>query len=204
LGLGADKGLVGVGLFPVGPSSIIMRKPLRHLVEFKGTKIRVLASPFQLEMIKRMDASPVAMTLGDVLPALQQGTIDGALGTMAIYVSMHYQDAAKYIVETGQPWVNDIAVLNRKWLDLLPADLQKVVRGDATAVSTDIVPFVDDFFAAQNKAWTTAGGELVNLPANELGALNARLAGIGVDLSKDNPELNAAVKIVAESAARNK
>jgi TRAP-type C4-dicarboxylate transport system substrate-binding protein len=204
LGLGADKGLVGVGLFPVGPSSIIMRKPLRHLVEFKGTKIRVLASPFQLEMIKRMDASPVAMTLGDVLPALQQGTIDGALGTMAIYVSMHYQDAAKYIVETGQPWVNDIAVLNRKWLDLLPADLQKVVRGDAAAVSTDIVPFVDDFFAAQNKAWTTAGGELVNLPASELGALNARLAGIGVDLSKDNPELNAAVKIVAESAARNK
>src|SRR5580693_5319823 len=63
LGLGANKGLVGVGLYSVGPSSIIMRKPVRHLAEFGGTKLRVLASPFQLEMIKRMDASPVAMTL---------------------------------------------------------------------------------------------------------------------------------------------
>ena len=204
LGLGANKGLVGVGLFPAGPSSIIMRKPVHHLAEFKGTKIRVLASPFQLEMIKRMDASPVAMTLGDVLPALQQGAIDGALGTMAIYVTMHYQDASKYIVETGQPWVNDIAVLSRKWLESLPADLQKVVRDDALTVSSGIVTFVDNFYAAQRKAWTAAGGELISLPADELAALNAKIASIGDDLSKDNPELNAAAKVVVESAARNK
>jgi TRAP-type C4-dicarboxylate transport system substrate-binding protein len=204
LGLGANKGLAGVGLFPAGPSSIIMRKPVHHLAEFKGTKIRVLASPFQLEMIKRMDASPVAMTLGDVLPALQQGAIDGALGTIAIYVTMHYQDASKYIVEIGQPWVNEIAVLNRKWLESLPADLQKVVRDDAQAVSSGIVPFVDDFYAAQRKAWTVAGGELISLPADELAALNARIASIGDDLSKDHPDLNMAVKLVLESAARNK
>ena len=53
------------------------RKPIHHFADFKGLKIRVLASPFQLEMVKRMDASPVAMTLADVLPALQQGAIDG-------------------------------------------------------------------------------------------------------------------------------
>jgi TRAP-type C4-dicarboxylate transport system substrate-binding protein len=204
LGLGANKGLAGVGLFPAGPSSIIMRKPVHHLAEFKGTKIRVLASPFQLEMIKRMDASPVAMTLGDVLPALQQGAIDGALGTIAIYVTMHYQDASKYIVEIGQPWVNEIAVLNRKWLESLPADLQKVVRDDAQAVSSGIVPFVDDFYAAQRKAWTIAGGELISLPADELAALNARIASIGDDLSKDHPDLNMAVKLIFESAVRNK
>ena len=82
LGLGADKGLAGVGVFPLAPSSIVSRKPVHHLAELSGMKIRVLASPFQLEMIKRMDASPVAMTLADVLPALQQGAIDGALGTV--------------------------------------------------------------------------------------------------------------------------
>src|ERR1700692_1504660 len=38
LGLGANKGLVDVGLYAVGPSSIIMRKAVRHLAEFKGTK----------------------------------------------------------------------------------------------------------------------------------------------------------------------
>jgi TRAP-type C4-dicarboxylate transport system substrate-binding protein len=78
--LGAAKGLEGVGLVPIGPSSIVMRKEVKTLADLKGSKIRVLASPFQLELIRRMDASPVAMTLADVLPGIQQGAIDGALG----------------------------------------------------------------------------------------------------------------------------
>jgi TRAP-type C4-dicarboxylate transport system substrate-binding protein len=204
LGLGANKGLLGVGLYAVGPSSIIARKPLRHLADFKGMKIRVLASPFQLEMIKRMDASPVAMTLGDVLPAIQQGAIDGALATMTVYTTMHYQDAAKYITETGQPWVNIIAVLSRKWVDGLSADLQRIVRDDAATVSTQIGPFVNDFFAAQRKAWTDSGGELIGLPAAEQDAMLAKISSIGDDLSKAKPDLNKTVGLVFESAARNK
>ena len=82
--LGEAKGLEGVGLVPIGPSSIVMRKEVKALADLKGSKIRVLASPFQLELIRRMDASPVAMTLADVLPGLQQGTIDGALGVMTV------------------------------------------------------------------------------------------------------------------------
>ncbi len=198
LGLGANKGLLGVGMYAVGPSSIIMRKPVHHLAEFRGTKIRVLASPFQLEMIKRMDASPVAMTLGDVLPAIQQGTIDGALAIIPVYTTMHYQDAAKYVTETGQPWINVTAVLSKKWFDGLPGDLQKIVRDDATAVSTQFVPFVNGFFAAQRKAWTDTGGELISLPPAEQDAMIARISGIGNDLSQSKPELNHAVKLVFE------
>ena len=98
-------------------------------------KIRVLASPFQLELIRRMDASPIAMTLADVLPGLQQGTIDGALSTMTIYTTMQYQDAAKYVVENDQPYVNSIVVMSKKWLETLPPDLQKIVRDDGAKVS---------------------------------------------------------------------
>jgi TRAP-type transport system periplasmic protein len=204
LGLGADKGLVGVALAPIGPSSIITRKPIHDIADFKGMKIRVLASPFQLEMIKRMDASPVAMTLADVLPALQQGTIDGALATITVYTTFHYQDAAKYVVESDQPHLNSIVVISKTWFGSLPPDLQKIVRDDAAAVSKDIVPFVNDFFAAQRKVWTDKGGELTRLPANEQAALIERISSIGNDLSKDTPALNTAVNVVVESAKRNK
>src|SRR6202012_3226917 len=156
------KGLTGIVLLPLGPSSIVLRNPVRHLSEFKGMKIRVLASPFQMEMIKRMDASPVAMTLADVLPALQQGAIDGALGTVPVFGTLHYLDAAKYIVEIGQPYVNTIAVMNKKWLEALPPDLQKIVRDDAAATDKEIVPFVNDFYGAQRKAWIDHGGELAS------------------------------------------
>src|SRR5262249_48889337 len=44
LGLAGNKGLTGVGIIPIGPSSIATRKPMRRLADFKGTKVRVLAS----------------------------------------------------------------------------------------------------------------------------------------------------------------
>jgi TRAP-type C4-dicarboxylate transport system substrate-binding protein len=155
-------------------------------------------------MIRRMDASPVAMTLGDVLPALQQGAIDGALGTSSVFVPLHYADAAKYMVETAQPYVNVVVVMNKKWLADLPADLQKVVRDDADATTEGIFSYVTDFHTAQLKAWTDQGGELINLPADQQAALSAKISSIGSDLSKDKPGLDKAVALVAESAARDK
>jgi TRAP-type C4-dicarboxylate transport system substrate-binding protein len=204
LGFGANKGLVGIGLLPLSPSAIVTVKPVHHLADFKGMKIRVLASPFQLEMIKRMNASPVAMSLGDVLPALQQGAIDGALGTVPVFGPLHYIDAAKYVSEIGQPYVNTIAVMNKKWLEALPADLQKIVRDDAAAMDKQIVPFVSDFYAAQRKAWTDHGGELSSLPADEQATFLQKISDIGDRLSKDKPDLNKAVHVAIDAAARNK
>ena len=204
LGLGANKGLIGAGIFPIGPSSIITKKPINSLADYAGLKIRVLASPFQLELIKRMGGSPVAMTLGDVLPALQQGAIDGSLTTITQYTTLHYIDAAKYVVETGQPYVSSIAVLSKKWVEGLPPDLQKIVRDDALKVSADIVPFINQFFDAQRKVWTDAGGSLVSLPAADQAAFISKISSIGLDLSASKPDLNAAIKIVMASAAKNK
>jgi TRAP-type C4-dicarboxylate transport system substrate-binding protein len=203
-GLGIDKGLIGLAFAPIGPSSIATRKPMRHLADFKGTKIRVLASPFQLELIKRMDASPVAMTLGDVLPALQQGAIDGALSNITVFTPMQYRDAAKYVVENDQPYLNAIVVMSRKWLVSLPADLQQIVRDDAPKTSQGIVGFAKAFFVEQRQLWVERGGELISLPENEQATLIERVSKIGDDLSKSRTELNKAVKLVFESAKRNK
>ena len=204
LGLGANKGLIGAGIYPIGPSSIITRKQIQHLSDYAGLKIRVLASPFQLELIKRMGGSPVAMTLADVLPALQQGAIDGSLTTMTQYTTLHYIDAAKYVVETDQPYVTSITVLSKKWVDGLPADLQKIVRDDATKTSTDIVPFVDQFFDAQRQLWKDAGGSAIHLPEADQAAMLAKISSIAEDLSVAKPDLNAAVKAIFAAAAKNK
>jgi TRAP-type C4-dicarboxylate transport system substrate-binding protein len=204
LDLGGNKGLTGISIMPTGSSSIVVRKPVRHLAEFEGMKIRVLASQFQLEMIKRMGASPVAMSLGDVMPALQQGAIDGALGTIPVFVPLKYSDVTKFMVETEQPYVNVVTVMSKKWLDGLPADLQKIIRDDATAVTADIVPFTKDFIATQEKAWIDQGGELIKLPPEEQAELTAKVASIGADISKDKPALSEAVQLAFNAAAKSK
>jgi TRAP-type transport system periplasmic protein len=204
LGLGANKGLFGAGIFPIGPSSIDTRKPVTKLADYSGLKIRVLASQFQTELIKRMGGSPVAMTLADVLPALQQGAIDGTLTTVTQYTTLHYIDAAKYVVETGQPYVSSIAVLSKKWVDGLPPDLQKIVRDDAAKVSHDIVPFVYQFYDEQKKIWLSQGGSLTSLPPDDQAVMMAKISSIAEDLSASKPALNAAVKVVFTEAAKYK
>jgi TRAP-type C4-dicarboxylate transport system substrate-binding protein len=204
LGLGGNKGLFGAGIFPIGPSSIITRKQIHGLADYSGLKIRVLASQFQLEMVKRMGGSPVAMTLGDVLPALQQGAIDGSLTTITQYTTLHYLDAAKYVVQTDQPYVTSIAVLSKKWVEGLPPDLQKIVQDDATKMAKDIVPFVTEFFDAQGKLWVQQGGDLNRLPPADQAAMIAKISSIAADLSATKPDLNAAVKVVFAAAAKNK
>src|SRR5580698_3318282 len=44
LALGANKGLIGGGIYPIGPSSIITKKQVQHRSDYSGLKIRVLAS----------------------------------------------------------------------------------------------------------------------------------------------------------------
>ena len=49
------------------------------LKDFAGKKVRVFASPIQTDPMKRLDATAVPMALSEVLPALQQGTLDGVM-----------------------------------------------------------------------------------------------------------------------------
>lgn len=203
-GLGVAKGVVGVGFAPMSVSSILMKKQVKQLSDLKSQKIRVLASPFQLELIRRMDASPIAMTLADVLPALQQGTIDGTLTSIVIDTTMHYYDTAKYVIETEQPFVNSIAMLSKRWLDSLPPDLQKIIYDDGAKVTREITPYVKEFVAAQQKFWADKGGEYIKLPKAEHDAMIAKVSTIGDDMSKSKPGLNQTVKALFEAKARIK
>src|ERR1700675_2902043 len=203
-GLGAQKGLHGVGLMMAQPTCIISKTPIRHVADFKGKKIRIFASQFQSTAFDRLGATPVAMTLGDVLPALQGGAIDGAVASTAVFTAFHYQDAAKYVTETGQPAIFAIVEISKKWYDALPPDLQQIIDQTAARQSVAINPQAAQITEDSRKAWTDAGGELIKLPPDEQSSLLELLSSVGADLSKEKPRLTDAYKIVSEAAARIK
>jgi TRAP-type transport system periplasmic protein len=202
LGLGANKGLHGVGLFMATPSSIISRTPIRHLADFKGKKIRIFASQFQSVAFERLGVTPVAMTLGDVLPAIQQGTIDGADAALNVYVPMHFVDAAKYVTEINQPAIFIVLEVSQNWFAALPKDLQEIVANDAAAESVKINPWGLDFRNKMRTDWMAQGGELISLPPNEQAEMMKTLASVGEDVSKSNPALHEAYETVVAAAKR--
>jgi len=202
LGLGANKGIRGVALFVYQPSSVIAREPIRHLADFKGKKLRVLAANMQEEMVRRLGGTPVAMTLADVLPAMQQGTIDGAVAAITVDTTMHYQDAAKYITETGQPFIFSMAFLSKKWFDGLPKDLQKILTADADKATAAVIPWELKFYAQQREVWKSRGGELIELPPAEQASMMKTLSTIGEDETKSKPALHAAYETMIAAAKR--
>ena len=204
LGLGANKGLHGAGLFLATPSHIISKRPIRRLEDFKVNKLRIFASEFQFESLKRLGATPVAMTLGDVLPAIQQGTIDGAIAALNVYVPMQFQDAAKYVTETNQPAIFLVVEFNRKWYESLPKDLQQVVDTVAARETVAINQYAAEFVGRMRKLWVERGGELISLPPDEQAAMMKTLASVGADVSKNKPALASAFKTVTDAAKRAK
>ena len=139
------------------------KTPIRNLTDFKGKKIRIFASDFQSEALKRLGATPVAMTLGDVLPALQQGAIDGAIAGITVFSAFHYQDAAKYVTEINQPSIFLMLEISKTWYASLPPDLQTIIDKDAATETVAINPAALDFFNKAREAWTAKGGELISL-----------------------------------------
>jgi TRAP-type C4-dicarboxylate transport system substrate-binding protein len=204
LKLGAGKGLHGAGLMMAQPSCIISKTPIRHIADFKGKKLRIFASQFQSVAFDRLGVTPVAMTLGDVLPALQQGAIDGSVAGIGPFVHLHFVDAAKYVTETNTPAIFIILEVSQKWYDSLPKDLQDIVDRDGAAVSKSIQPVALKMYQEQRKAWVDSGGELISLPREEQAELMRTLSSVGDDVSKPKPALHEAYQIVADAAKRTR
>jgi TRAP-type C4-dicarboxylate transport system substrate-binding protein len=204
LSLGADKGLHGIGFFMAEPSDVIAKTAIRHLADFKGKKMRTFASKFQTESFSRLGATAVVMSLGDVVPALQQGTIDGSAAGMGPFTKMHFSDVAKSITMINQPGIFLVAEVNRKWFESLPKDLQDIIDKEGAAQAVAINPTAFDLRSKAEANWTAAGGELINLPPDEQASMMQTLSSVGADVSKANPLLTDAYKILTDAAQRTR
>jgi TRAP-type C4-dicarboxylate transport system substrate-binding protein len=204
LGLGANKGLMGIGLLISGPTVFVTRKPITKLAELDGLKVRVLAAPLQQEQLRAMKMAPVPMPLGEVMPALQQGTLDGVMSCIPVFVALKYADAAKYLLETDHGLIVAISVISKTWFDALPKDLQDIVVRAGQQASKDIYQFsIDDVNNGREK-WKAAGGQVTLLSEGEHAQLMQQLAPVGARVTDKNPAEKAMFEILQAAAERTK
>jgi TRAP-type C4-dicarboxylate transport system substrate-binding protein len=186
----------------VNPNELVARAPINRIADIKGKKIRVFASQFETVPFARLGATPVAMTLGDVVPALQQGAIDGALAGIPVLSAMHFKEAAKYITRLGQPMVFGMVEVSKKWFDALPHDLQEIVERTAARESTAINPFASALVGKVFQSWSDSGGELINLPPDQYAALIGTLSAAAEEVAQRTASVAAAYQVVKEAARR--
>jgi len=202
LGLGADKGLHGVGLFYAEPAYVASRAPVRHLADFNGKKIRIFASEFQKVAFQRLGASPVAMSPSDVMVAIHQGALDGAVAGITFLAGLKFQGAAKYVTQTDHSSIFIVAECSKRWLDTLPEDLRQVVERAGASEAKAFVQPAREIIDKGLKGWTDGGGELIDLPASERAEMVKMLASVGSDVAKSKPKVQEAYQIVTDAVAR--
>jgi TRAP-type transport system periplasmic protein len=203
LDLGANKGLMGIGLMISGPTVFVTRKPVAKLADFDGLKMRVLASPLQLEQVRIMKATPVPMPLGEVMPALQQGTIDGAMSCIPVFVALKYADAAKYLIETNHGLIAAITVISKTWFDALLPDLQDAVVQSGAKASAAVYQFsIDDINKGRDR-WKQAGGQVIELSEAEHEILMKELAPVGETVTAKSAPEKEMFDILRTAAMRN-
>jgi TRAP-type C4-dicarboxylate transport system substrate-binding protein len=77
------------------------KTPVTKLDDFKGKRTRVLAAEGEQAMVSALGGAPVPMSLPEVLPALQQGTIDGVSSVMHAWQVKRVQDDRKAWTDRG-------------------------------------------------------------------------------------------------------
>jgi len=202
LALGANKNLKGLGMWLSGPMVINTRTPVRTLADLEGKKIRVLASAMQTEPMRKLKAAPVPMTLGEVMPAMQQGAIDGNLTSTPVLQAMRFYSVAKYMYETHHQMVTSMAFVNKPWFDKLPPDLQKAVTDTAIKTSVDVNKWAIDFVGTQRAAWIKAGGEIVEMAPADRAQLGKLMAPIAAEVTAKKPEQKEMFELLTKAVKR--
>jgi len=204
LALGADKGLKGLGLFISGPAAFVARKPIKTVADLQGMKIRVLAAPLQMEQIRALKATPVPMPLGEVMPALQQGTLDSVMSNIPVFQALKYYSVAKYLLATEHALLTTMTVISKKWYDALPPDLQKLVVDSGRKVSEGIYQWSVDDIKNGYEGWTKAGGEIVRLDPKAQEALMGQLLPLGAEVTSKRPDEKALYATLQDAVKRTR
>ncbi|SHF47731.1 tripartite ATP-independent transporter solute receptor, DctP family [Desulforamulus putei DSM 12395] len=103
------------------------KRSINKLEDIKGLKLRTMENQLHMAAWKQLGANPTPMAFGEVFTALQQGTVDGQENPLALIDSNKFYEANKYLTLSGHIYTPFVIMMNKKFFDELPQDLQKVV-----------------------------------------------------------------------------
>jgi TRAP-type C4-dicarboxylate transport system substrate-binding protein len=123
----AERNIVPLAVAQVEPRNVYARRPVKTLADLKGMKVRA-QGVVETDFTRAIGASPVTLSWEEVYPALQQGTIDAYWVTHSATFNAKLHEVAKHCYEVGLGGATWFLLGNRRAIEGLPADLQKVVR----------------------------------------------------------------------------
>jgi TRAP-type C4-dicarboxylate transport system substrate-binding protein len=100
--------------------------PVRNIADAAQVNFRIAEAPVNTDIYKNWNLKFTVMPWPDVPQALQTGVINGLDHTPTVCNITKKFDVAKYFTEVNYAQGLFIHLMNKRWFDKLPTDLQKI------------------------------------------------------------------------------
>ena len=123
-----------------GKESLVSKKPLRGIADFKGLKIRAPVGIGQ-DIFKLLGAAPVNIPGSEVYTSLERGVVDASdWSTLSMNHELGYHKLAKYPTYPGfhSMGMAEISMNLKKW-NTLPDDLKSLLESSVKEFSRNLV-----------------------------------------------------------------
>jgi len=135
------KGILGLAYWDNGFKVMSANKPLRHVADFKGQKMRIQSSKVLDSQMRAMGAIPQVMAFSEVYQALQTGVVNGTENPPSNLYTQKMHEVQKYVTVSDHGYLGYAVIVNKKFWAGLPADIRTILEGamkDATKFANDV------------------------------------------------------------------
>ena len=167
-GFGKAKGIETLAIFAQAPLMLLSHKPINRVADFSGQKLRVPGgAPLHIEPFKKIGASPLSMPLGEVLPAMQNKTIDGFVAGTTVFTTFKFYDVAKALTYVPSSMLVLPIIANTRFIDSLGPELAAIVREEALKAERASIEWTVEDIDKALGIWKTNGGQTITMAPDE-------------------------------------
>lgn len=149
--------------------------------DFQGVKIRGMGKVNTM-IVKSLGANALSLNVTEVLPAIQQGLVDGTQTLMDVYVQYKYYDFLKYVTDTRYQLLYYPWTVNAKWWNRLSAEDQALIQqavDEAIAANNQLL---DKVIAESEQALKAQGVSVMQLTLEQENTLEQHTAVVWSEL----------------------
>jgi C4-dicarboxylate-binding protein DctP len=140
------KGIKGLAYWDNGFHIMSANRPLHHVADFKGLKMRIQSSKVLDAQMRALGAIPQVMAFSELYQGLQSGVVDGTEGVPSNFYTQKIYEVQKHMTLSNHGHLAYAVIVNKKFWDGLPDGARKVIESSIKDATT----YADAIAATEN------------------------------------------------------
>jgi len=142
------KGVLGLAYWDNGFDIMSANRPLHHVADFKGLKMRIQSSKVIEANMRSLGAIPQVMAFSELYQGLQSGVVDGTENTPSNDYTQKVYEVQKHITVSNHGHISYAVIVNKKFWESLPPD----IRATLDSAMKDATTYANAIAETENKA----------------------------------------------------